>query len=122
MSELNKDELKVAALREEIAQTRDELGETVEALAAKADVKARAQEFKQEKVEQVKTAVRVKATEVADSAAGLAAELRADPAVPARRAALNVQRSVQSNPRGWAVAAAAIVVFALLVARRKGRV
>ena len=32
------------ALRREIEQTRAELGETVEALAAKADVKARAQE------------------------------------------------------------------------------
>jgi MYXO-CTERM domain-containing protein len=34
------------ALRAEIAQTRAELGETVSALAAKADVKARAQQFR----------------------------------------------------------------------------
>jgi hypothetical protein len=36
------DETDVARLREEIAQTREDLGRTVEALAAKADVKGRA--------------------------------------------------------------------------------
>jgi hypothetical protein len=35
---------RVAALRAEIAHTRADLGQTVEALAAKADVKARARE------------------------------------------------------------------------------
>jgi 1,4-dihydroxy-2-naphthoyl-CoA synthase len=44
----------VAALREEIKQTRAELGETVQALAAKADVKARAKE----QVEQTKQRAR----------------------------------------------------------------
>ncbi len=34
----------VDALREELAQTRADLGETVQALAAKADVKARAKD------------------------------------------------------------------------------
>ncbi|MFJ7591220.1 DUF3618 domain-containing protein [Streptomyces sp. NPDC097617] len=38
------DEPTPAALREQIERTRDELGRTVEALAAKADVKAQATE------------------------------------------------------------------------------
>jgi cobalamin biosynthesis Mg chelatase CobN len=47
----------VAALRAEIAQTRADLGETVQALAAKADVKARAKE----QVEQTKAKVKAQA-------------------------------------------------------------
>jgi Protein of unknown function (DUF3618) len=49
----------VEALRAEIKQTRSELGETVQALAAKADVKARAKE----QVEQTKQRVRAQAAE-----------------------------------------------------------
>ena len=49
----------VEALRAEIKQTRTELGETVQALAAKADVKARAKE----QVEQTKQKVRAQAVE-----------------------------------------------------------
>ncbi len=49
----------VEALRSEIAQTRAELGETVQALAAKADVKARAKE----QVEQTKQRVKAQAAE-----------------------------------------------------------
>lgn len=49
----------MAALREEIKQTRTELGETVQALAAKADVKARAKES----VEHTKAKVKAQAAE-----------------------------------------------------------
>jgi CHASE3 domain sensor protein len=49
----------VAALRAEIKQTRADLGETVQALAAKADVKARAKE----QVEHAKDRVRAQAAE-----------------------------------------------------------
>jgi cobalamin biosynthesis Mg chelatase CobN len=49
----------VNQLRAEIKQTRAELGETVQALAAKADVKARAKE----QVEQTKQKVRAQAAE-----------------------------------------------------------
>ena len=49
----------VAALRAEIAQTRTELGETVQALAAKADVKALAKE----QIEETKARVRAQAAE-----------------------------------------------------------
>ncbi|MFG1609960.1 DUF3618 domain-containing protein [Actinoplanes sp. NPDC049265] len=54
----------VAALRAEIAQTRAELGETVQALAAKADVKARAKE----QVEQTKQRVKAQAAEAGQKA------------------------------------------------------
>jgi hypothetical protein len=53
-----------AALREEILRTRKELGDTVEALAAKADVGARAKE----KAAEVAERARQKASEVADAA------------------------------------------------------
>jgi ElaB/YqjD/DUF883 family membrane-anchored ribosome-binding protein len=51
-------------LREEIEETRRELGDTVEALAAKADVKSRARE----KVESTKEAVANKKDELLDKA------------------------------------------------------
>src|SRR6266567_7166890 len=54
------------ALRREIEQTRAELGETVEALAAKADVKARAQEA----VDDVKHRVHEVADEAKERARG----------------------------------------------------
>lgn len=62
----------VAALREDIRQTRAELGETVQALAAKADVKARAKE----QVEQTRQKARAQvhdATEKVREAAATAA-------------------------------------------------
>ena len=49
--------LDLAALREEIKQTRADLGETVQALAAKTDVKARAKES----VEQTKAKMKAQA-------------------------------------------------------------
>ena len=52
----------VDALRAEIKQTRADLGETVQALAAKADVKARAKE----QVEQTKQKVRAQAAEATE--------------------------------------------------------
>jgi len=67
----------VAALREEIKQTRADLGETVQALAAKADVKARAKEqvelTKQKAKMQVNDATG-KVREVAAAAVGAASE------------------------------------------------
>jgi hypothetical protein len=44
----------VEALREEIRQTRVELGQTVEALAAKADIKARMKESAEHTAERMK--------------------------------------------------------------------
>ena len=58
----------VEALRAEIAQTRTDLGETVQALAAKADVKARAKE----QVELTKAKVKAQATEATERVRGAA--------------------------------------------------
>jgi len=52
----------LAALREGIKQTRAELGETVQALAAKTDVKARAKES----VEQTKAKMKAQAAEATE--------------------------------------------------------
>jgi hypothetical protein len=59
------------ALRAEIARTRVELGETVSALAAKVDVKARAQEYRDQlgaRVRQTAGDVRGRAGEIAHRA------------------------------------------------------
>ena len=52
----------IEELRADIKQTREELGETVQALAAKADVKARAKE----QVEQTKLKVKAQAAEATE--------------------------------------------------------
>ena len=59
----------VEALRAEIKRTRADLGETVQALAAKADVKARAKE----QVEQTKQKVKAQAVEATEKVRGAAA-------------------------------------------------
>lgn len=60
----------VQALREDIAQTRADLGETVQALAAKADVKARAKD----QVEQTKQKVKAQALQATDKVKATAAQ------------------------------------------------
>lgn len=119
---------KVAALRQEIEETRAELGETVEALAAKADVKARAQDKVDETkarvnevVAEAKDKARVKAQQVAGSGKDLARDFKADPAEQSKRAAYQVRTSVQQRPRHWATAAGAVVVTVLLIVVRRRR-
>jgi ElaB/YqjD/DUF883 family membrane-anchored ribosome-binding protein len=128
MSEETPGDAKVAALRSEIEQTRAELGETVELLAQKADVKARAKEKVDETkaraaaaAAEAKEKARVKAQHVAESSRELAQELRTDPAVPARRAMVQVRTSVREKPKQWAAVAAALVAFAALVVRKRRR-
>ena len=58
----------IEELRAEIKQTRTELGETVQALAAKADVKARAKD----QVEQTKLKVKAQAVGAAERVRGAA--------------------------------------------------
>ncbi|MFF5258306.1 DUF3618 domain-containing protein [Actinomadura viridis] len=92
--EYEEDPAGTAALREEIEQTRRELGDTVEALAAKADVKARARERadrmragvglrRRERRERVRTAARELAEE-AGEAAERARREREEEAAPSR--------------------------------------
>ncbi len=75
------------ALAGEIERTREQLGETVEALAAKADVKGRAQH----RVAEVTGNLRGKARAAKDKVTGQAVELRDEAAAKAARAKDNGQ-------------------------------
>jgi hypothetical protein len=117
MSESTSGDAKAAALRSEIEQTRAELGQTVEDLAARADVKARAKE----KVEQTKARAAATATEAKDKAVQTAQQIAQNPAVPARRAVSRMRTSVQDHPKQWALLAAALLAFAALVVGKRRR-
>jgi hypothetical protein len=116
------------ALAEEIERTREHLGETVEALAAKADVKARAEH----RAAEVKASLRDKAHVAKDKVTGQAGELRKEAAAKTARAKEmtppQVQRSagqamdIVRGHRGKAAAgalAAAVVILAWLAVRRR---
>jgi hypothetical protein len=90
------------ALRAEIARTRVELGETVSALAAKVDVKARAQEYRGQ------LAARVRQT--AGDVRGRAGQL-------AHRAGRGPDARV---PILGAVAALTLILIGLATRRRRG--
>ncbi|WP_169980567.1 DUF3618 domain-containing protein [Microbispora sp. H10836] len=95
----------IAEVRQEIERTRDHLGDTIEALAAKADVKARAQE-------------RVHATTAAARArvAGVTGRVREATPEPVRGAAGKVGEQARRRP--GVVAAAGVAGTALLLLRR----
>jgi Protein of unknown function (DUF3618) len=116
------------ALAEEIEHTREHLGETVEALAAKADVKARAER----RATEVKASLRGKAGAAKDKVTEQAGELREGAAATTARAKqltpAPVQRSagravvIVRGHRGKAAAgalAAAVVILAWLAVRRR---
>jgi cobalamin biosynthesis Mg chelatase CobN len=128
----------VNQLRAEIKQTRADLGETVQALAAKADVKARAKE----QVEQTKQRVRAQAAETTEKVreaalsagdrvrsaaahAGAAARGSAEQATDrvngatAMDRAQDIRDQVRRNPIPYAavLAAAAAVIGVILVLR-----
>ena len=128
----------VAALRAEIARTRAELGETVQALAAKADVKARARE----QIEETKARVRAQAAEAtgkvleaAQLASGRVRGVTAQAADKARDTAGQVKesgtldragqagRQVRENPipLGAVLAGLAAVVGVILIVRGRRR-
>ncbi|MFB4304118.1 DUF3618 domain-containing protein [Actinomadura sp. NTSP31] len=83
-------------LRQEVDRARQELGETVEALAAKADVKAMAREK-----------------------AGYAKEMARDRAARARRAATSRQAKARAAQGGAAVATAGAVAALTVWMRRR---
>jgi hypothetical protein len=132
----------VDQLRAEIKQTRADLGETVQALAAKADVKARAKD----QVEQTKQKVRAQAVETTEKVreAALSATDRVRNAAAHASAAArgtaeqatgkvnesgaldraqDVREQVRRNPIPYAavLAAAAAVVGVILVLRGRRR-
>ena len=102
-------------LREEIRQTRADLGETVQALAARADVKARAKE----QVEQTKQRVRQSAVQATERLKGQATQVVHSAVASAEDASQHARR----NPIPWASVAAAGValVVVLLVVRSRRR-
>jgi cobalamin biosynthesis Mg chelatase CobN len=132
----------VEALRAEIKQTRAELGETVQALAAKTDVKARAKEQVEQTKQRVKTQaadatgkVRDAALLAADRVRHAAAQATAGARGTAAQATDKVRESgalekaqsageqVRRNPIPLAavLAAAAMVIGVILVVRGRRR-
>ncbi|KXK61484.1 MULTISPECIES: DUF3618 domain-containing protein [Micromonospora] len=103
------------ALRAEIRRTRMELGETVEALAAKADVKARLKES----ADQAKERMREQAAQTVARVRGQAAHT----AGVARGRAYETGAQVRRNPLPWAAMAAGTVaaVVVLLIVRGRRR-
>ncbi|MBM0237840.1 DUF3618 domain-containing protein [Micromonospora sp. ATA32] len=125
------------ALREEIRRTRVELGETMEALAAKADVKARLKESAgqakkrmREQAAQTVARVRGQAAEKAQVVRGQAAQKAelargqaAQKAQAARGQAHERGEAVRRNPAPWAAIAVGAVagVVVLLIVRGRRR-
>jgi len=95
-------------IRADIEQTREEVGDTVEALAAKSDVKAQARE----KVEEIKGNVRAKADEVKAKAQSSTPET-------AQQGGQQLVAKVRENPAPVALGAAMLVAF--LIGRRTAR-
>jgi preprotein translocase subunit SecF len=104
-------------LRAEIEQTRSELGETVQQLAAKADVKARAKQAVGEasdRVQQKLAVVKDQAAQAAGAATEKASAVRqqlADSDLPAP-----IRRPL---PLAAMVAAAAVILVVVVVVRRR---
>ena len=113
------DDPKVTALRQEIAHTRAELGETVEALAAKADVKTRAQEAVSTSVTAAKLRMREGVEQVAVNAAYAGRELRTHPSQAVQRSLQRMVQSVRDRPAPWVVASGLLILMAL-IGYRKG--
>ncbi len=92
-------------IRADIEQTREEVGDTVEALAAKTDVKAQARE----RIEEVKGNVRAKAEEVRAKAKSSTPE-------SAQQGGQQVATKVRENPAPIVLGAAVLLAF--LIGRR----
>jgi hypothetical protein len=115
------------ALRQEIARTRAELGETVEALAAKADVKARAHETVDAAKARAHDAVLTAKVQVREgvelakvNTVAAVRELRAHPREQTQATLVRLRRSVLENPAPWVVASGLLVLVAL-IGYRKGQ-
>jgi transcriptional regulator with XRE-family HTH domain len=121
----------IDVLRAEIKQTRTELGETVQALAAKADVKARAKD----QVEQTKQRVKAQALEaterVRDAAVAATDAVRGKAVEAGDKVAVKVTdtvsadrvQRVRTNPEPLMLlfAGVAAVVGVILIVRGRGR-
>ncbi|MEU4157123.1 DUF3618 domain-containing protein [Actinoplanes sp. NPDC026670] len=97
----------LVALREDIRQTRADLGETVQALAARADVKARAREQVQETKQRVLT-----------RAAEMTGRIRE---TPPRELAHQAGSQVRANPMPAVLLVAGIAALAGIILIVRGR-
>ncbi|MET8093308.1 DUF3618 domain-containing protein [Micromonospora sp. NPDC005220] len=112
------------ALREEIRRTRVELGETMEALAAKADVKARLKESAEQAKERMReqaaqTVARVR--EQAARGAGMARAQAYEKGELVRARAYDKGEMVRRNPVPWAAIAAGAVATVVVLMIVRGR-
>ena len=95
-------------IRADIDQTREEVGDTVEALAAKTDVKAQARQ----RIDEVKGNARAKVDEVKTKA-------QSSTPASAQQGGQQVVAKVRENPAPLALGAAVLVAF--LIGRRTAR-
>ncbi|MEU7848150.1 DUF3618 domain-containing protein [Micromonospora parva] len=112
------------ALREEIRRTRVELGETMEALAAKADVKARLRESAEQAKERMReqaaqTVARVRGQAV--RGAGMARARAYEKSELVRAQAYDKGELVRRNPLPWAAIAAGAVATVVVLMIVRGR-
>ncbi|MEV1073009.1 DUF3618 domain-containing protein [Micromonospora parva] len=112
------------ALREEIRRTRVELGETMEALAAKADVKARLRESAEQAKERMReqaaqTVARVRGQAV--RGAGMARARAYEKSELVRAKAYDKGELVRRNPMPWAAIAAGAVATVVVLMIVRGR-
>jgi hypothetical protein len=107
------------ALRQEIARTRAGLGETVEALAAKADVKTRAHDAVSTSVTAAKLRMREGVEQVAVNAAYAGRELRTHPRQAVQHTLQRMVQSVRERPAPWVVASGLLILAALVGYRKE---
>jgi ElaB/YqjD/DUF883 family membrane-anchored ribosome-binding protein len=103
----------VDELRADIEHTRAELGETVQALAARVDVKARLQETADE--------ARARVREGLQNAAGEARTAAAEAPERAQELASRTGRAVRRNPVPFVVVVGAAALIVLFLRRRRNR-
>ncbi|MEU4552179.1 uncharacterized protein DUF3618 [Micromonospora violae] len=112
------------ALREEIRRTRVELGETMEALAAKADVKARLRESADQARERMREQAANAVARVRGQAArgaGMARAQAYEKGELVRAQAYDKSELVRRNPVPWAAIAAGAVATVVVLMIVRGR-
>ena len=102
-------------IRADIEQTRTEAGETVEALAAKTDVKAQARQ----RAEDLKGKAKTKADELKTRADELKTKAQSKTPEGAQQGGQQVVEKVRENPKPVAIGSALFVAF--LIGRWTGR-
>ena len=108
----------LTALRADIQQTRAELGETVQVLAARADVKARAREQVEETKQRVLTRAATVTGRVREAALGATEHVRD---TPPRELAQEAGSRVRANPFPVMLAVAGLAAVAGVILIMRGR-